>query len=299
MLKTYEIVSIGNPIVDIFIEIDKTLAQKYGITEPNQHITREQAEAILSEPSIDFAKAIKSSGGGAANVAKIAAMLGISSAFCGCIGSHEFADIFEKEMTSAGVTSILIKSAEKTGICFACNIGGELRFAVYQGAALEFNETHAREDLINSAEIVVIDGYILDRRSLVKHILNLANKKATPVVMDAASILQVLRKSEELLTYSRSYPLLVFMNADEAIAFYNTIRKDNEGMGALTEKEKEAFILQDVCSMLKIITDGELYPIIVVKLGGRGAVVVAGGNIYHEETFTIVPRNTVGAGDAF
>jgi sugar/nucleoside kinase (ribokinase family) len=28
-------------------------------------------------------------------------------------------------------------------------------------------------------------------------------------------------------------------------------------------------------------------------------VVLAGGNIYREETFTIIPRNTVGAGDAF
>jgi sugar/nucleoside kinase (ribokinase family) len=34
-------------------------------------------------------------------------------------------------------------------------------------------------------------------------------------------------------------------------------------------------------------------------LGGRGAIVVAGGNVHREETFTVIPRNTVGAGDAF
>ena len=51
--------------------------------------------------------------------------------------------------------------------------------------------------------------------------------------------------------------------------------------------------------MLKYITEGEIFPIIVIKLGGRGAVILAGGNIYREETFTIIPRNTVGAGDAF
>jgi len=299
MIKTYEILSIGNPIVDIFIDIDAILAQKLGITEANQHINREQLEAILNEPSIDFANAVKSSGGGAANVAKIAAMLGMNSAFCGTVGSYEFADIFEKEMTDAGVKSILTKSTDKTGICFACNVDNELRFAVYQGAALEFNETNINEDLISSAEVVVLDGYILSRRSLVKHVLKLANKKATSIVLDAASISQVKLKSEEILTYIRSYPLLVFMNADEAITFFNTVRKSDEDITALTEKEKEAFILQEVCPMLKIITDGELYPIMVVKLGGRGAVVVAGGNIYYEGTFTIIPHNTVGAGDAF
>jgi len=68
----------------------------------------------------------------------------------------------------------------------------------------------------------------------------------------------------------------------------------------MTDKEKEALILRDICPMLKIITDGELFPIIVIKLGGRGAIVVAGGNVYREETFTVAtPKNTVGAGDAF
>jgi sugar/nucleoside kinase (ribokinase family) len=147
--------------------------------------------------------------------------------------------------------------------------------------------------------VVVVDGYILGRRPLVQHILMMASRRGIPVALDAASIFQVKTKAEEILTYSRSFPLFVFMNADEAIAFFNTIRKSKEEDSNLSEREKEAFILRDVCPMLKIITDGEIYPVIVVKLGGRGAVVVAGGNVYHEETFTIIPRNTVGAGDAF
>jgi sugar/nucleoside kinase (ribokinase family) len=47
------------------------------------------------------------------------------------------------------------------------------------------------------------------------------------------------------------------------------------------------------------MTEGEIFPIIVIKLGSRGAVVLAGGTIYREETFAIKARNTVGAGDAF
>jgi Sugar kinases, ribokinase family len=115
----------------------------------------------------------------------------------------------------------------------------------------------------------------------------------------AASVFQVLSKAEEILTYSRSYPLFIFMNADETIAFYNTLRKTHDKESVSTEKEKEEMIIHDICPMLKIITDGELFPIIVVKLGGHGAVVIAGGNVYREDTFAIIPRNTVGAGDAF
>lgn len=299
-----ELLCIGNPIVDIFIDLDLTLAHKYGIAEPVQHIDSKTVEAILREPSlmrngIDLANAVKSSGGGASNAAKIAAMLGVESVFCGCIAKDEYSAIFEKEMTDAGVSLHLVKSDGKTGICFVCNVGGETRFAACPGAALDLSPEHIGEDLINGVEVVVLDGYILERRHLVQHIFKIASHRGIPVALDVASIFQVKSKAEEILTYSRSYPLFIFMNADETIAFYNTIRKSKEDEVNLSEKEKAAIIMRDICPMLKIITEGEIYPIIVVKLGGRGAIVFAGGNVYHEETFTIIPRNTVGAGDAF
>jgi sugar/nucleoside kinase (ribokinase family) len=295
-----ELLCIGNPIVDIFLDIDNSLALKYGIVDPVQHIGCDKAEALLREPSIDFSKAVKSSGGGAANVAKIAAMLGMDASFYGCSGQDELAAIFEEEIKDAGVSSMIVKSNEKTGLCFACNVGGEIRFAASPRAALELNESHISEDLISGAEAVILDGYILDRRPLVQHILRIASRRGIPVALDAASIMQVKSKAEEILTYSRSFPLFIFMNADETITFFNTIAKCPDEGTNMTEKEKETLIMRDICPMLKIITDGELFPVIVVKLGGRGAVVVAGGNVYREETFTVVtPRNTVGAGDAF
>jgi len=295
-----ELLCIGNPIVDVFVNIDNSLALKYGILEPVQHISGDRAEALQRDPYIDFAKSVKSSGGGAANVAKISAMLGMDALFCGCSGQDELAAIFEEEIKDAGVSSMLIKSNEKTGLCFACSVDGGMRFAASPRAALELNETHISEDLIAGAEAIVLDGFILDRRPLVQHILMKASRRGIPVALDVASIMQVKSKAEEILTYSRQFPLFVFMNADETITFYNTVRKGQDEDANMTEKDKEILIMRDICPMLKIITDGELYPIIVVKLGGRGALVVAGGNIYREETFTVAsPKNTVGAGDAF
>ena len=312
-----ELLCIGNPIVDVFVNIDYSLMAKYGITESAQHIDREKAQSLLHEPLVDYKNAVKSSGGGAANVAKIAAMLGMKAAFSGCTGDDELADFFEKEITGAGVSAILTKTNKKTGLCFACGAiddsgsQRELKFAASPGAALALDETNISGELIGSAEVVVLDGYILDRRPLVQHILRLASRRGIPVALDAASVFQVRSKAEEILTYSRSFPLIIFMNAGETLAFYNTIRKSSsvkpvsaanaarDEYANLSEKEKETIILQDVCPMLKIITDGEIYPVIVVKLGGRGAVVVAGGNVYREDTFTIIPRSAVGAGDSF
>ena len=298
-MKKTELLCIGNPIIDVFVEIDHLLISKYGIKEPTQHIDRDKAEKLLREPSIDFERAVKSSGGGSANVAKIAAMLGMETAFTGCIGNDELACVFEEEIKGAGVNAMLVKSNEKTGLCFACNTGRELRFAASPGAALELNESHIGEELIGSAEVIALDGYILDRRPLVQHILIRASRRGIPVALDAASVMQAHSKAEEILTYSRSFPLFIFMNADETLAFHRQIRKNFEYDPNSSEKEKEIVIMRDVCPTLKVITEGEIYPIIVIKLGGRGAVVIAGGNVYREETFAVVPHNTVGAGDAF
>ncbi|MDR2501379.1 MAG: PfkB family carbohydrate kinase, partial [Treponema sp.] len=121
-----------------------------------------------------------------------------------------------------------------------------------------------------------------------------------PVALDAASVFQVREKTEEILHYCRNYPLIVFMNAAEAIAFYHTIKKNPAAEAPYGERETEAFILQEICPVLKSMTEGEIFPIMVIKLGGRGAVVLAGGTVYREETFTIAkPRDATGAGDAF
>jgi len=306
-----ELLCFGNAIVDVFTSADPGWLEKQGITASVQHIPREKAQQIWEELDGAAADITVSSGGVAANVAKIASMLNISAAFVGCTGGDDLAAIFEKELRTAGVVPFLRTGKEKTGVCYAFNCGGktrseskirsepEVRIAASPGAALEFTEADVREDLIADAEAIVLDGYMLDRRPLVQKILQLASKRGIPIALDAASVFQIREKTEEILHYSRNYPLIVFMNADESIVFYDTIRKGSKKTEVTGEQEKEALILQDICPVLKYMTEGEIFPIIVIKLGGRGAVVLAGGTIYREETFTIIPRNTVGAGDAF
>jgi sugar/nucleoside kinase (ribokinase family) len=311
-------------MVDVFASADPAWLDRLGITEPVQHIPRELAQRILDE--LILAKnTVLSSGGAAANVAKIAAMLDIKSAFAGCVGlpaavgtaaagtaavgmaaasgnntaAGNLAAIFKNDLETAGVVPLLSAGNEKTGLCFEFNCNGFTRIAASPGAALEFSESNVPEELIPQAEAVVLDGYMLDRRPLVQHIMHLASRHGIPIALDAASVFQIKEKTEDILQYSRNYPLIVFMNADEAIVFFNNIKKSNDSLESYSEREKETLILREICPVLKCITEGEIFPIIVIKLGGKGAVVLAGGNIYREETFAIIPRNTVGAGDAF
>ncbi|MDR2435419.1 MAG: adenosine kinase [Treponema sp.] len=296
-MEKVDLLCIGNAIVDVFVRVDAAFMERQGIGEPVQHISRDQAESILKESRGNAP--VFSSGGGAANVAKIAALLDVDAAFSGCVGQDELAAVFEKDLVDAGVSPFLARGTEKTGVCLMLSDGGETRIAAAPGAALEFTDADVREETIAAAEIVVIDGYILDRRPLVQRILQLSDRHGIPAALDAASLFQIREKTEEILHYSRNYPLIIFMNAGESIVFYNTIRKGDQVEDTHSEQEKEKIILRYICPILKLITDGEIFPVFVIKLGSRGAVVVAGGTVYREETFAVIPRNTVGAGDAF
>jgi sugar/nucleoside kinase (ribokinase family) len=306
-----ELLCIGNAIVDVFTAADPVWLDSMGVKEPVQHISRDQAQVIFDALDRTENDVVLSSGGAASNVAKIAAMLNTGASFVGCAGGDEHAAFFEQDLRESGVVPFLSVGTEKTGLCFAFNCSGEtrspppktmevpLRIAASPGAALELTEADIPEDLFAGAEAVALDGYMLDRRPLIQRILRLADRRGIPVALDVASVFQVKEKTEEILHYSRNYPLILFMNAAESIVFYDTIRKGAARVEAASEKEEEMLIIREICPAIKCITEGEIFPIIVIKLGGRGALVLAGGNIYHEETFTIIPRNTVGAGDAF
>jgi sugar/nucleoside kinase (ribokinase family) len=287
-------------MVDVFASADPAGLDELGITEPVQHISRDLAQCLLDKLVLEK-DTVLSSGGGAANAAKIAAMLEAKSAFFGCVGAagDNLAVQFKKDLEAAGVTPLLSTGNEKTGLCFVLNCGGFTRIAASPGAALEFCEADVPEELIPRAEAIVLDGYMLERRPLVQHIMQLAHKHGIPIALDAASVFQIKEKTEDILQYSRNYPLIIFMNTNEAIVFYNNIKKSADKLEAYSEREKETLILREICPVLKCITEGEIFPIIVIKLGGKGAVVLAGGNIYREETHAIIPRNTIGAGDAF
>jgi len=295
----FELLCIGNAIVDVFSSADFSLMEKFGITGSVQHIDRNNAEAILCELEAVQGSALVASGGGAANVAKISAMLGMKSAFCGCVGQDPIAEIFRQDLERAGASAILCYVKEKTGVCLVLNSGEERRIAASPGAALELSWSCIDNTFFSSAEIVVIDGYILDNRLLVKQILKHAGQLEIPVVIDAASVFQIQNKAEEIMHYSRNHPLFLFMNVDEAIAFYNTVTKSKMDKTDLSESEKIGFILKDVCPMLKTIAKGEKFPIMAIKLGSMGAVVVANNSVYREKCIPVLAGDTVGVGDAF
>ncbi|MDR0730023.1 MAG: adenosine kinase [Treponema sp.] len=281
---------IGNVMVDYYAASNVEFARRYGIDSPVQHIEHDRLVAAIGE----LPDRVPCSGGGAANVAKIAALMGTGVRFIGARGTDEPGRFFEKELEEAGVCLNLLPRETPTGCCLVLKLGDTVRIAAAPAAALELGVEDIDADDIRSAAVVVIDGYLMSRQDLVRHILERANHSGTMVALDLSSVQIARERAHEILTYSRVYPLILFMNEEEAGVFFRTISSQD---GVESDGEEE--IGKEMTDFFRGLTANELFPIVVIKRGKRGATVFAGGRIHRESAFAVNPRDSTGAGDAF
>lgn len=291
-----ELLCIGNAMVDVFARTQGDIETRFGLTEPVQHVDIEklwEITALLPETKLV-------SGGGAANVAKVAGLLGIKTGFMGAIGAgpedgaDPFGRVFAGDLGAAGVELFLARKPPPTGICLMLRKeAGETIIAAAPSASLEFSPEDLDEDLIKSARVVMIDGFMLSRKNLVIRILDLANKYGTPAALDVGSSGIVKDLAWEIATYSRLYPLILFMNEAEALTFQQVLSAQSGG------ETGERILTRESSDFFSNFTAAKLFPVVAVKLGNRGAVVFAGGGVYRAETIPLAPAETTGAGDAF
>jgi sugar/nucleoside kinase (ribokinase family) len=288
-----ELLCIGNALVDIF-------ARTEGTGTGVRHVGPEELAGTLARLSpADLLGTC--AGGGAANVAKIAALLGVRTAFAGSVGSADgaadpYGRLFAGELSRAGVRLFLRRCRRlPTGALLTLTApSGESRIIAAPAAALEFSPADIPEEALMAARAVVLDGYMLARDALVTRVLALAGRRGTAVALDVGSADLAAARAPEILRYCREYPLLLFMNEAEALAFYRALH--GEGAG---EQAGERRLDRNVRSFLKGLTQDGPFPVIAVKRGSRGAAVYARGERYPARSRVFIPGDSTGAGDAF
>ncbi|MDR0784377.1 MAG: adenosine kinase [Treponema sp.] len=295
-----DVLCVGNAMVDIFVQTDGALLEKYGITELVQHIEYEKVVDILK----NFSNYVAVSGGGAANVAKIAGFLGVRAAFTGVVGQDELGRVFERNLMGAGVRLFLLRTNKPTGICIFLQQPNECAHIVAApSASYLLTAGDVSEESIQAARLVVIDGFILDRVELVKRIFTLAGKYGAVIGLDMGSIEMTRAHAKDIVQYCSEYPLILFMNQDEAAAFYRVFHDDldvEEDFTFLRKiKSRVSPLNQKIQAYFQKLTYGDIFPVVAVKLGAKGAMVFSGGKAHYEATLAIIPRDPTGAGDAF
>jgi len=289
-----ELLCVGNAIVDVFGRDVNGLALRYGLCEPVQHVEIEKLQNLLGE----LGETTVVSGGGAANVAKIAGLLGAKAGFTGAIGDDRYGRLFGEDLKAAGVRTFLVQKPLPTGLCLVLQTGEGTRIAASPSAALDFSEDDIREEEARKAKVVVIDGFMMGRHGIVRRLLALANQHGTAAAIDLGSTAIANEEAAEIAAYVKSHiasnaashakqhPIFLFMNEDEAVSFYDALNKP-------------VAAFEETLGFFKSLTKEKPFPVIVVKMGRRGALCFADGDCFNAGTEAVQPMETTGAGDAF
>jgi sugar/nucleoside kinase (ribokinase family) len=163
MKKEYDLISIGNALLDITVDINEKTLSELGLKKGEMKlINSEEQLKILAK--INHLKPQFSSGGSSANTAFGIMTLGGKSAFIGKVGNDDFGKEYAKGLKKSGVTGYLSKDDELstgTAITFITP-DGERSFATYLGAASKITPEEIKKNILEKAEIIHIEGYLFD-----------------------------------------------------------------------------------------------------------------------------------------
>jgi len=271
-----DIVGIGSALVDITVQVDDAFLQAEGLPKGGMTLVDADRSKELLEKLADYPQQM-SPGGATANVMASFAHCGGRSGFIGKIGADELGDYFTAQTRQAGVEFTKLVSettATGTGLTLVTP-DGQRTFATHLGASTELSIEELPPELLNQAQVIHVEAYLIFNRELIHYILETAKANGQKISMDLSSFGVVQENLDYLQTIAESHLDIIFANEDECRAF--TGRSPVESL-----------------EQIRILCETA-----VVKEGGAGSH-IARGEIKHTFPAHIVEViDTNGAGDAY
>ncbi len=276
----YDVVAIGNAIVDIIGRCDDAFLVKHGA--PKGHMR------LVDAPTIDtlygaMGPAIEISGGSAANTMVGLASFGARAAFIGKVAADEFGRIFRHDITSAGVrfdSKAVDGRAPTSRSLILVTPDGERTMNTFLGISTELDHGEVDPDLIRSSAVVYLEGYLFDRpeaKAAFRQAQAMAKAAGRRVALTLSDGFCVDRHRAEFLSLIKGGIDIMFANEAEITSLYETASFD----------EAAARAAKDV-------------PLAVLTRSAKGSV------IFDRGTVATVPAekvehvvDTTGAGDLY
>tara|TARA_B110001454_G_scaffold219154_1_gene250461 strand:- start:7373 stop:8326 length:954 start_codon:yes stop_codon:yes gene_type:complete len=254
--KKFDIVGIGNSIVDVILQVDDNFLHSKGL--------RKGLMSLVDLPSIETLTQgleIQStvSGGSVANSIVCLAQNDIKCSFIGKVANDALGKIFidglEKENIFYGNSQKQDES--KTGRCVVMVTGDAQRtMSTYLGISQKLNEEDVNEEIIKNSQILYLEGYLWDldnAQSAIKKAILCAKTNNTKIAFSISDVFCVERFRDSFLDMIRNDIDIVFANEQEIKSlfqkkdFQDTLMeaKSFNKIFALTRGEDGATIIND------------------------------------------------------
>ncbi|HWJ96536.1 MAG TPA: adenosine kinase [Acidimicrobiales bacterium] len=277
----FDVLGIGNALVDVLSTEEESFIEKMDLVKGSMTlIDTERAEELYAAMGGDKTEM---SGGSAANTLSGVASFGGRAAYIGRVKDDGLGKAFSHDLNSLGVhfSADLATDGDPTGRCMiVVTPDGERTMNTYLGASATLCADHLDLDLIGSAKVTFLEGYLFDRDDA-KHAFHTAAAAAhaagRKVSLTLSDSFCVDRHRDDFLTLVAEGVDILFANEEEIIKLYGVDTFD-EGVDAV----------RGICD------------IAAVTCGRNGSVVVTKDELIQVEAHQVPKRvDTTGAGDLY
>src|SRR6266446_693412 len=157
-----DVVGIGNAIVDVIAHADESVLAKQGFAKGSMTlIDADRAESLYAA----MGPAIESSGGSAGNTMAGLASLGGDGAYIGKVRDDLLGNVFRHDITAIGVrfdTPAATEGPATARCLILVTADGQRTMGTYLGACVELGSADIEAELISTAQITYLEGYLFD-----------------------------------------------------------------------------------------------------------------------------------------
>ena len=276
----YSVLAIGNAIVDVIADATDDFLEEQSLEKGSMRLIDEaEAERLygLMGPGREV------SGGSAGNTAAGLAALGVKTGFVGQVADDQLGGIYQHDIEAAGVDFIVAPA--DVGVATArCLIlvtpDAQRTMNTFLGAAQKLPASAIDEDVIASAEILYLEGYLWD----------------PPGAIEAMSkAIDFARKAGRKVAFTLSDTFCVARHRKDFLALI-----EDKKIDILFANEAEIEALADEGVDEAVETIGAKVPLLVVTRSEKGAIAVEDGyraRVGAQPIKQLV--DTTGAGDLF
>ena len=281
MTKSFEVVGIGNAIIDILSYVSDDFLEKNQIKKGVMNLINfERSNELLRKISITK----KVAGGSAANTIVGLSQLGIKTSYFGKVADDEFGKFFTDDLNSNNIEYDVSKKFDtsnlSTGHCIVLvTPDGERTMNTYLGVTEFLSKDDLNLNILQNCSWLYLEGYRYD---------GMDSQKAFEIAINYS------KKGGGKVALSLSDPFCVQRHRTE---FINII---NKGVDLVFCNEKELISLTQQTDLNSALQTSREYPCkVICTVAERGVYIKYNDSWLNISTNNVEIKDTTGAGDLF
>lgn len=277
-MKTYDVVGIGNAIVDVFNQADDSFIEMMGIEKGiMQLVERERGELLYAA----MKERVQAPGGSVANTIAGLGNLGLRTAFIGRVHDDALGQFYAQSMTDGGTAfpnpPVAGGELPTSRSMIFVSPDGERSMNTYLGISSELGPEDVSDDVAGAATLLFLEGYLYDK------------PKGKQAFERAAKLCQ---NAGGLAGIALSDPFCVDRHRDD---FRRLVKELDYVIG--NEHEWASLYQTDLSAALEqAATDAG---VVVCTRSGDEVILVRGDETVTVPVRRVVPVDATGAGDQF